>query len=71
MSQYYGAESVKCPFYSDETKNTIKCEGTFSAFNAFVFGSAAQKKKHKHKHCNWDYIHCPHYQQVQEKYKSL
>ena len=68
MSQYYGSESVGCPFYNNETKNTVKCEGAFSVFTVFVFGSALQKKKHKQKYCNWDYIHCPNYQKVNEKY---
>lgn len=68
MSQYYGAEHVQCPFYEDETKNTLKCEGEFSQSCTFVFLSSTKKNNHKFKYCNQKYNLCPHFKRVREKY---
>ena len=68
MPLYYGSEYVLCPFYQDETKNAIKCEGEFSATCVFNFFTAADKKLHKIKYCNKSYAECPHFKNVNQKY---
>lgn len=69
MGQYYGAESVKCPFYSEETKDTIKCEGDFSVFNIHIFESGKSKLKHKTQFCDkFNYKKCSYYKTVMLKY---
>lgn len=69
MSTTYDSVKVKCPFYNDETKNKIKCEGAVSKNCEQNFQTALQKKKHKEKFCDRDYCSCPHYKQVNAKYK--
>lgn len=69
MSQYYGAEKTKCPFYKDETKNSIKCEGLFSVTTNQNFENSTLKKTHKKYFCNFDYKSCKHFKQCQNKSK--
>lgn len=68
MSECYGSENVRCPFYSEETKNAIKCEGVISKTCKHNFETSTQKKKHKGKYCNRTYFECPYYKQVNSKY---
>lgn len=68
MPQSYSSEKVKCPFYDEETRNSIKCEGTFSRTCNQNFINSKAKQKHKEKYCNYDYLSCPHYEQVNKKY---
>lgn len=67
MSEY-GSQDVKCPFYSKETKNTIKCEGVFCESCVYIFFSAIKKRSHKRQYCNTHYENCPHYADVIKKY---
>ena len=68
MSQNYGAEYVKCPFYREETKNTLKCEGEFSETCTFTFQHRQNKNLHKAKYCKTEYCKCPHFLKVRKKY---
>lgn len=68
MPQSYGAADVKCPFYHEETRNAIKCEGVFSKTCTFNFENAIKKKKHKEKYCNLNFKKCPHYEKANAKY---
>ena len=68
LSQYYGAENTKCPFYEDETKNSIKCEGVFSKTTEQNFENSTIKKEHKKKYCDNNYSECKHFKNVNEKY---
>ena len=65
----YGFQDAKCPFYKDETKNSIKCEGTFCESCLQLFSSASQKKQFKERHCNtFDFKNCSHFRNVNRKY---
>lgn len=68
MPVSYGSEEVLCPFYDEETRNTLKCEGVFSKTCNQNFLTSVQKKNHKAKYCNKDYFSCPHFKQVNNKY---
>lgn len=68
MPTAFGSENVKCPFYDEETKNSIKCEGAFSKTCNQNFDNSETKKKYKEKYCNKDYNNCSHYKQVNSKY---
>lgn len=68
MSQNYGAEYVKCPFYFEETTNTLKCEGDFSNTCIFVFKNRLNKNLHKNQYCKSNYEECPHFLKVRNKY---
>ncbi len=68
MPTPYGSANVKCPFYDEETRNKIKCEGVFSKTCDQNFETSIKKKKHKEKYCNKDFYSCPHYKQVRPKY---
>lgn len=64
----YGSQDVKCPFYKDETKNTIRCEGIFSAALSNNFDSAQSKKEHVKKYCCKHFKECSLYKVVNQKY---
>lgn len=68
MSEDYGAVNVKCPFYCEESKNSIKCEGIISTTCKHNFETSLQKKKHKEKYCNRDFMSCPCYGEIKIKY---
>lgn len=69
MPQSYGSEDVKCPFYRQETRNAIKCEGVFCETCTFNFADQIKKKEHKKKYCNhFNYKKCPHAKKVIIKY---
>lgn len=68
LPHYYGSEQVKCMFYKEESKNTIRCEGEFSITCTFNFTTSTEKKKHKRKYCNKGYSECPHFKRVKNKY---
>ncbi len=71
MSTSYGSALTKCPYYDEESKNNIKCEGTISKTCTHNFKSSAQKRKHKNKFCDtFDFKNCPHFKQIQKKYPS-
>lgn len=69
MPLSYGAEKVKCPFYKKETKNCICCEGSFSESCIYNFGTSLLKKKHQVLYCNNQFQNCPHFLDVNEKYR--
>lgn len=64
----YEAVDVKCPFYKDETKNSIKCEGIVSVACINNFDNAREKKKHKAKYCCDQYNSCPLNKSIMLKY---
>ena len=67
MSQYK-SNLVKCPFYKDETKNTIRCEGIFSEAIQSNFELTKSKKAFRNECCCCDYRRCPIFILVDEKY---
>lgn len=64
MSKYYGSEKTLCPFYKDETKNSIKCEGEISISSNQNFENATAKKEHKKVFCDKNYSQCNHFKSV-------
>ena len=68
MASYYGSETAKCPFYQDETRNTIKCEGELSQYCVQIFKTADEKKTHKSEYCDSKYVNCVHWKRVYKKY---
>ena len=54
----YGAVDVKCPFYKDETRNSIRCEGIVSVACNNNFENSRQKKEHKKRYCCADFDSC-------------
>ena len=69
MPHYYGSDKTKCPYYKDESKNSIKCEGDISITTNQNFENSTQKKEHKKIYCDKDYSNCRHYKVVKEKHK--
>lgn len=61
--------SVLCPFYRDETKNTIRCEGLFSEALSNNFESVETKRDYKNKCCCSQYTDCKLYSLLESKYK--
>lgn len=59
---------AKCPFYIDEDKNIIRCEGLVSTQAIQRFDHCVDKDKHKRKHCNENYENCLFFQSVEKKY---
>ena len=55
----FGSQEVLCPFYKDETKNTIRCEGLISDACINNFVNKKEKKEHKEIYCCDDYKKCP------------
>ena len=71
LATNYGAEKTKCPFYKDETKNTISCEGIFGCGCVHTFSTAPEKRTHKEKYCNkFDFKNCILYQSIFSTYKK-
>lgn len=70
MSNDYGSESVKCPFYDKESKRTIRCEDFIGETCERTFKSIKAKRIHKAKYCDSlkDCHDCPHHKQVDKKY---
>ena len=64
----YGAELVQCPFYKNESKNSIRCEGVISITCSNNFNTSTEKKKHLEKHCCDKYEDCEIYKVVCKKY---
>lgn len=69
MPQYYGSQKTKCPFYKDETKNSIRCEGDFSITVNQNFENSTQKKEYKKQCCDEDFSKCRHYKDVKSNHK--
>ena len=61
-------DTVKCPFYKDETKNTIRCEGIFTNAISNNFEYSGQKRKHRDAYCCKKYRDCTLYRVVTSKY---
>lgn len=67
MSLFHGAYKTVCPFYKDETKNSLSCEGIFGCNCTHTFMTAEDKKRHKKLFCDaFDYKDCILYQGVIE-----
>lgn len=64
----YKSNLIKCPFYKEETKNTIKCEGVVSVALQNNFRGTKDKKVFRKKHCCKDYENCPLYSLINIKY---
>lgn len=70
MSSYRGAY-VKCPFYLDDTRNSIICEGAFQSTRCTT-GSQNHGRITKilEEFCCDDFERCPLYRAVESKYKK-
>lgn len=66
----YGDEKILCPFYINENKASIKCEGINCFQEILVFESVSAKRRHMNKFCENKYSECHHYNRVNEKYKK-
>lgn len=55
----YGSVDVVCPFYKDETKNKIRCEGIVSVACTNNFTDAIKKTQHYKRYCCSEYESCP------------
>ena len=67
----YGAEKTKCPFYKEETRNSISCEGIFGCSCVHTFATATEKKNHKEKFCDvFNFKKCILYQSINSTYKK-
>lgn len=64
----YGSEKVKCPFYKEDTKNSIRCEGVISIACSNNFEAAEKKRQHLELYCEKEYEKCPHAKVLYEKY---
>ena len=64
----FGSEKVVCPFYVDETRNTIKCEGIFTATSQNNFVNSIKKQHHQEIYCYNDYERCLQAKILLEKY---
>ena len=64
----YGSEKVLCPFYKDETRNSIRCEGVISVACVNNFEIVEDKKQHLEMYCCSDYEKCPQAKALYEKY---
>ena len=65
---HYRSNLVKCPFYRDETKNTIRCEGIFSEALSNNFEFTKIKKSYRNEHCCRNYNDCQMYKMLDNKY---
>ena len=67
---YYGNQDVICPFYKEEDKLIIKCEGIVSQVCSQQFRTQKRKEAAKENFCNtYNYKSCPHFKAVEVKYK--
>ena len=64
----YGSQEVQCPFYKDETKNAVRCEGIFGSSCVCNFKNTKEKKTHKRAFCNTNYDKCLLYEAIIKKY---
>ena len=64
----YGSQYVLCPFYKDETVNTIRCEGLISEACSNNFQNKGEKQAHWENFCCKHYELCPYAQKLYEKY---
>lgn len=64
----YGSEKVLCPFYKDETRNSIRCEGIISIACCNNFDMTEEKKLHLEQYCYSNYKKCPQAQALYNKY---
>lgn len=59
------AKCVKCPFYREDKRDTIKCEGTIPDSNSInTFLRHEDKKLQMTLFCEEDYQKCEHYRAV-------
>lgn len=68
----YGSQNVKCPFYKDETKNSIRCEGAFSATVTNNFANTKDKYAYMKAFCYGikSCEKCTLYESVMDKYNT-
>lgn len=66
----YESKQVKCPYYRDETKNTIRCEGVFSPAISNNFESSNAKREYEKNICDEKYTDCELFKAIGKKYDS-
>lgn len=65
----YNAKDVICPFYRNNEKKTIQCEGLISLDGIQKFGAEKALKIHMTKYCNsFNYRFCPYAKALKQKY---
>lgn len=62
------SKMVECPFYIEEDKRTITCEGAVSMRCIQQFKTHLEKENQKYSYCNACYKQCTHFQAVEKKY---
>jgi len=70
MSAYESVYAI-CPFYKDETKCEIKCEGVVSCSVINKFENTVQKREHEEKYCySLMYRKCALSKRIFKKYEE-
>jgi hypothetical protein len=64
----YDSYKVRCPFFRDITKNTLRCEGIISETITNNFALRSKNREHQLKYCQTDYEECPLYKILIKKY---
>lgn len=65
----FTSSGVRCPYYKDESKNSIRCEGIVSCSVVNNFSVSGDKKAYMQKFCRQDsFASCIIYKAVNEKY---
>lgn len=61
--EYYGQQNIICPFFVNENKNNIICQGlTDTTKSVNCFDAPTEKKKYKLNFCEcFNYMDCPYY----------
>lgn len=65
------AKEIICPFYKDETNDSIRCEGYISDTCLNTFNDISRKTKHRESYCKtFDYFKCILADSLIEKYEE-
>lgn len=64
----YEAKYVRCPFFEQDTKTQITCEGIISELSIQLFATEQAKKRCIRKYCMNDFERCNIYYEIMKKY---
>lgn len=72
--KHYVSKSAVCPFYRQEERQKVHCEGLKQGMSThLVFTGKEQLEKHKEEYCCnlQNYINCPIYEAVAKKCEEV
>lgn len=71
MATTYESVNVKCPFYKEDARNQIRCEGICetSTSTVHMFRDQKTRLKYQKKYCEARYKDCPCFRQNMTKYE--